>query len=373
MERTIRTDRISGLPVTRHTDYRGHSHHFYFTNPGWIEGGRRLLLSSDRENRTNLFALDMESGDIEQITDLDPVPPPRELDFVRAAVNPVSDEVYFLHDRTLLGAAPKTKRIRRIAELHAGYVVSQLNVTADGATVVFSEHEDLSSTIETDLMRGYIGFAETWEARPHSRVVAAAVDGSGCRVVWEEDSWIGHANTSPTNSDWATFCHEGPWNQVDHRIWGLDLASGRVYKIRPTAEGETVGHEYWYADGRRVGYHGSRSDGTSMFGRCQFDGSDRHEHAMVGTTGHTFSLDEGLIVGDGSGVIRVWRRTDEGYDVPRVLCEHRSSMKIQQLHPHPRIDPSGSYVVFTSDMSGYGNVYTVPIPEDIASLPEAEG
>ena len=37
--------------MRRLTAYRGHSHHFYFTNPGWYDGGRRLLISSDREDR----------------------------------------------------------------------------------------------------------------------------------------------------------------------------------------------------------------------------------------------------------------------------------------------------------------------------------
>ena len=37
--------------MRRLTAYRGHSHHFYFTNLGWYDGGRRLLISSDREDR----------------------------------------------------------------------------------------------------------------------------------------------------------------------------------------------------------------------------------------------------------------------------------------------------------------------------------
>jgi oligogalacturonide lyase len=258
-----------------------------------------------------------------------------------------------------------------IAELEPGYLVTQLNVSSDGQQIYYSDNEDLSDQIETDLLRGYVGFEETWAARPHSRVVCAAVDGSGSRIVFEEDYWIGHVNTSPSNPDWLTFCHEGPWDKVDQRIWALDAANGRVWKLRPTEAGDVVGHEYWLADGERVGYHGKLRDGRHVFGRVRFDGSDQLETAMEGATGHTFSLDEDLVVGDAGGVIRVWFRDGDRYVGPRVLCEHRSSSNIQQLHPHPRVDPTGSYVVFTSDVSGYGNVYTVPIPDDLDRLPEA--
>lgn len=106
----------------------------------------------------------------------------------------------------------------------------------------------------------YGGFKETWEARPRSQIIRVATDGSGTEVVFEENYWIGHVNTSPMQPDILTFCHEGPWDKVDNRIWGLDAGTGEVWKIRPTAEGEIVGHEYWFSDGVHIGYHGHTSE-----------------------------------------------------------------------------------------------------------------
>ena len=364
-------DTTSGVKVTQLTDYKGHSHHFYFTNPGWYDEGQKLLFSSDRNNRTNLFGVNIITGEIEQLTDLEPVPLPRELEFLRASKNPLADEVYFWHDLTLMAVDLSSKTTRILFELDPHWCISMTNCTADGKYVLFGSWLDLSDKIPTDLLRGYLGFYETWEARPQSQIVRVAVDGSSAEVLFKEDYWIGHVNTSPTQSNVLTYCHEGPWDKVDHRIWGMDTNSGKVWKIRPTEAGEIVGHEYWFNDGIHIGYHGHISQGKPILGRIRFDNTMPSEHDFPGQTGHIFSLDENMIVGDGSGVIQVWKKDGNQYAQPRVLCRHDSGMRIQQTHPHPRFSPNGDYVVFTSDKSGYGNVYMVPVVE-FESLPLAD-
>jgi len=364
-------DRKTGVTVRQLTDYRGHSHHLYFTNPGWWDGGRRLLFGSDRANRTNLFSLELETGAIEQMTDFALLPKPRVVGFLGTTVNPVRPEAYFKYGLDLVALDLLTRQTRVLYEAPADSCTSMVNCTADGRSVCLGLYEDLSSRFQVDLLRGYVGFQEIWAARPLSRVVQVAVDGSGARTAWEERYWIGHVNTSPTQPHLLTFCHEGPWNKVDNRIWGLDLQSGQAWKIRPTAAGETVGHEYWYADGVRIGYHGQRADGSKHLGHIRYDNAEPVENVFPGQTGHIHSNDERLIVGDGGSVIRLWRWDGSRYDGPRALCEHRSTMKTQYQHPHPRFSPDGSYVVFTSDMFGYGNVYQVAVP-DFASLPPAD-
>lgn len=74
-------DRKTGVPIQQLTNYKGNSHHFYFTNPGWFDNEQKLLFSSDRNNRTNLFAIDLNDYTIQQLTDLEPVALPNELEF----------------------------------------------------------------------------------------------------------------------------------------------------------------------------------------------------------------------------------------------------------------------------------------------------
>ena len=365
-------DPLSGIALRQLTNYRAHSHHFYFTNPGWYDGGRRLLVASDRDNRTNLFGLELHSGQIQQLTDLNPLPLPREVEFLRASVSSTGDEAYFWYGMELRVLDLHGLETRVIYRMEDGWDVSMINCSADGRHVYASVSEDMSSRFRVDYLRGYVGFRETWAARPLSRILRIAVDGSGGQTLFEESYWIGHVNTSPTRNELLTFCHEGPWNEVDNRIWGMNVETGEVWKIRARQEeGEAVGHEYWHADGERIGYHGRRVDGTQFIGHVRFDDTDPIETSFPGKTGHIHSNGPELIVGDGGNVVRLWQRQGDGYGAPRALCCHDSSMKIQQLHVHPRFSPDGTHVLFTSDVSGYGNVYLAEMP-DVASLPEVK-
>jgi oligogalacturonide lyase len=250
-----------------------------------------------------------------------------------------------------------------------------LNCTSDGRFVCAGIFEDLAARFRIDYGRGYVGFRETWEAGPLSRIARIATDGSGGETVWQEQTWIGHVNTSPTQPNLLTFCHEGPWDKVDNRIWGFDLATGEAWRIRPRDGEEAVGHEYWLADGLHVAYHGRWPDGRKCFGRVRYDGTDRVEVDFPHETGHMHSNEFELLVGDGSPYVRLWHWDGETFDGPRILAEHQSTMHIQKVHVHPRFSPDGRHVVYTSDRSGYGNVYWVRVPEfeTLPSIEDVEG
>ena len=114
------TDSLSGVAVRRLTAYRGHSHHFYFTNPGWYDGGKRLLISSDRENRTNLFGLELATGELMQLTDLEPLPLPREVEFLRACASNTRDEAYYWYGLDLVALHLRTLESRVLYRMDEG-------------------------------------------------------------------------------------------------------------------------------------------------------------------------------------------------------------------------------------------------------------
>jgi len=366
-------DPVTGATVRQLTDYLGHSHHLYFTNPGWHDGGRRMLFGSDRENRTNLFSIDLAGGEITQLTDLEPLPRPHHLRFQRTCLNPVREEAYFWYGRHLVAIDLRTFAQRALWETPPGFLTSMINCTADGRYVCGSIFEDLSARFPVDYDHGFVGFRETWAAHPTSRIFRIDTDGGRHETVREERNWIAHVNTSPTQPHLLTFCHEGPWEFVDNRIWGLDLSTGAARPIRRREEPQMrIGHEYWHADGIHLGYHGNFSaeefGGRGFFGRVRYDDTERVEVDFPHLTGHIHSNDFALVVGDAGRVVRLWRWNGESFDGPHALCEHRSSAHVQATHVHPRFAPDGASVVYTSDASGYGNVYVAAVPE-FGSLP----
>lgn len=358
-ELTIREDPVSGATVRQLTNYKAHSSHNYFTYPGWYDDGRKLVIISDRDNRTNLLGVDLDGGEMTQLTGSGP-----ESGVGGFCKNPVREEIYFKHGRALKALDLETLQTRHLFTYPEGYNPGGADVTADGRFVVTGCSEDLSDQFQVDLGHGYIGFDEMWAAKPHSLILKVPVDGGEGQRVFDEQCWLSHFNTSPKFPDIMTFCHEGPWNKVDNRIWGLNLDTGEHWKIRPTDDEEAVGHEYWMADGEHIGYHGSNAEG-GIYGSIRFDNTEHVEAPFSGHCWHFHSQSLDLVVGDGSSeepYLLAWRFRKGVFEGPKVLAWHRGSFHTQRVHVHPCVHAGGSKVLYTADAKGYGQVCVVDVP-----------
>jgi oligogalacturonide lyase len=368
------TDRVTGVTVHQLTEHMAHSYHLYFTNPGWWDGNRRLLFGSDRENSSNLYSIELGSGAITRLTD---GPPGKAGSYQGVSINPLRDEAYFWQQQRLIAIDLRTGQQRTLFTCPDGWNASGTNCTADGRFIcgVLRQLVDVGPV---DLGAGYVGFREIFEAHPLCRVIAVPTEGAGqqAETLHEEHSWIGHVNTSPRHADLLTFCHEGPWHLVDQRMWALDRGSGRVWKLRPQQPGETVGHEYWMADGETIGYHGKRGD-EAFYGFIHYDNSNAIERPFPQDSNHFHSNTPELIVADGPQLgltpyVLLCRFDGAKFEGPRVLCVHRGSRHIQHLHIHPRFTPDGRQVLFTADPRGYGQLFLAEVPpfEELPTLEE---
>lgn len=371
-------DEYSGREILRLTDYLGHSNHFYFTDPCWLASGRSLLFTSDRANRSNIYRYDLDDHAITQLTDF------AERRRPHACWSEANARLYFWDGRSLMELDPASFNERVIYEAPLGMEPGErANPTADGRYVISKLQEPLA-TGDAGISFAYSGFRRLHRQRPLTRITRTDVATGETEIIHEDRRYITHLNTSPALPHIMTFCHEGPWDLVEQRIWGLNIETGASWKIRPQDDGLdlAVGHEYWFADGERVGYHGARRDGTGdhVFGFITWDNRDHVERDFPFRSTHFHSLDETLVVGDGSpaavfthqGVaqpfIQLFRWNGTAYEGPRILAYHRSTFNDQHAHPHPRFTPDGASILYTSDLTAYSNMYLVEIG-DFEELP----
>lgn len=366
-------DRVSGVTVHRLTSYLGHSNHAYFTNNGWWDGNKRLLFNSDRANASNLFSIEIETGEISRLTDFQPGDPISS--HFSNDVNPVRPEVYYERQDGLYALHLETLEHRLLYQAPEGFHIHGGLVGAAGKYVYAVLMEDLSDRIYANLSASYVGMRDIFEAKPDCRIMRIDTERAGGEEIWQEYCWIGHVNPSPTKANLLTFCHEGQWNLVDHRIWVMDLDKGTPDPIRPRrVEGEKIGHEYWFANGEQIGYQVHEPDHRSFFGFVRYDGTGEMEAPCVPfpSPDHIHSNDFHLIASDSGKAIKLYRYNGTDFDSARVLCMHDGSFFYGSHHPHPRFTADGKQILFNSNVSGYCNLYMADIPEDVTALPAVE-
>ncbi|VTR59968.1 oligogalacturonide lyase [Actinobacillus pleuropneumoniae] len=159
-ERKLYRDRLTGVEVVQLTDYKAHSHHLYFTESGWYDGGKRLLFVSDRDNSSNLYSMDINSGEMLQLTDYP------DNDAVDACLLPDGRAAFVKTDRSVRRLDLATLKEELIYEAPEGYNIGNLSCPADGRSVVTCIQEDLSHRMPLDLGNGYVGHRELMEAAP---------------------------------------------------------------------------------------------------------------------------------------------------------------------------------------------------------------
>ncbi len=372
-------DSYSGREVIQLTNYLGHSNHFYFTDPCWFNNNRSFFFMSDRENQSNLFRYDLDDGKITQVTDF------KTPGSARGCWSEANQRLYYWHDRKIYELDPETYEERFIYEAPPNMEPeARANPTADGKYLCSRLQESIPQD-KPSISFAYSRFHEMFHRKPLTQMIRIEVATGKMEVIHEDKCYMSHINTSHKLPNIMTYCHEGPWNLVDQRIWGLNIETGETWKIRPQDDGKdfAVGHEYWFEDGEHIGYHGAprSGEGEHVFGHIKWDNSEHVEVRFPFRSTHFQSLDEKMIVGDGSpaavfshqGVaqpfIQLFKWTGEEYTGPRILAYHRSTFNDQHAHPHPRFTPDGKYVLYSSDLTAYANMYMVEVG-DFDDLPE---
>jgi oligogalacturonide lyase len=361
----------------------GNNVHLYFTENAFDTQGASIIFRSDRasaESRAphedphyNIFRMDLASGAIVQLTD-----EPHSIGNVTKT--PDSQLIVYIAGDVVRALDARTGAITTLYQETNGYTLGSASIAADRRYVGFARNERVEAS---DHGPNYSGFKERYYAVKDGRITIAYLDGSGHFDAFVDTHQLGHFQFSPDDSTLAMFCHEGPWNLVTQRMWGIDLVKRAVWPYYRQTEQDSIGHEFWTHDGLIFfDDRGPDHDGTITSDRTQavvthvqvnenalqpFVGLlDRqgnlirridmpyycnHYHANPASTVLVGDDVDELVLIDIGG-------TEAKLD---VLCQHGTSWYTQTSHCHPTWSWDGRRILYASDTGGRINLYLIEL------------
>jgi oligogalacturonide lyase len=236
-----RTDRDSqtGRAVTQLTNSPAEDYHPCFYNPAVTRDGRYLIFFSERTGLSNLFRLDLLSGEIVQLTDVRPARAEywpftaavRGAGACLAAIGSGGREAFYFEGVELRGVEIETLRARQLLTLPRERRPSILHADADGKTLVFATWDE--SLFMERSQRAYAGeqfpddrfFQETTS----TIIRLDAATGDAEEVLRRDKFWINHVLVNPHDRDLILFCHE--YSGMPDRMWLLNVANGQCAPI----------------------------------------------------------------------------------------------------------------------------------------------
>lgn len=368
-------DPYTGCPVTRLTPPDRTSHHMYFYNRMVTSDSSHLLYCAEVEGRRNLYLMDMATGDALQLTEGE------ELDDYGAMLSADDKSVYYQQERKVWRLDLATLQRTCLYAAPEGWNCGNWGMSDDNRFLVMTETR-VDTLPDLTGKKGWEFFPLTCAANPLCRIVYVDTQTGSQRVVVEDHCWFGHAQLRPGDPDTIMFCHEGPYDMIDARLWLIQSDGSRYRCARPQPKDVIITHEFWMPSGDRMAYvYRKADDGSTETIRMMRPETLEEELFMPCLPYAHFICDHQRrwFVGDCQGQetpIHLQTGKEKSQEVRNdfiylvdiehkreiPLCYHGTSWTTihgtpQDAHPHPCFTPDGSGVVFTSDKEGKPCVY----------------
>lgn len=381
-EKRTYTDEKSGAQITQLTN-QGINYHFYFTENSFDLDGKTIYFLSNREHEgteiCNLFKMDLDSGEMVQLTD-----DPLGVEVGRITKTPDGEYVAYVTGSQLRLYNTKTGENKLLYEEKNHMLLQNLSFSCDKQWIGFDRNEDVDAL--PDGGPNYAGFKEKMFATKDGRVSVIRLDGSEFHDVFRDTHWLSHFQFSPDNPDIAMFCHEGPWNYVQQRIWMINMNTGDIWPCFRQTEDDCVGHEFWAQNGdvifdnRRGGHDGTISNSKSQvyasehvsaeipyFGFAHKDGKVYRKINMPFYCNHYFANgDLSIFAGDAVDDILLIQPAEDGTAKMKILAHHNTTWHYQRSHCHPTFSWDGKKLLYAADTDEWhDNLFLVDVPESI--------
>lgn len=356
-------DAFSGNKVIQLTSSNDFNHHPYFYNKSITNDNRYLIYGNKTKGTRNLFKMDLNDGTSVQLTGAEGI---NEFFTILS-----SDDRFIIYtkERQIIKLYLDSLEEDLIYEIPDGWSMNEENtpsLSSDDRFIVVTliKSEDIYQA-EGD----WAIFVKQWHKMPRCRIEMIDIESKNSTIVCEEKYWMGQVQFRPNDNSTLSFCHEGPWQKVDARIWFINSDGSNLRCAKPREGKEQFGHEYWLKDGSKIGFmYFPRLYGRNATIRF-IDPDTLEEEILMKCAGYSHCMsnhDNSRIVGDGNGtdipyiyLIDVKNKKEE------ALCEHGTSWNAyghtQDSHPHPTFSPDGSFIIFTSDKTGSPAIYKVTL------------
>lgn len=365
----------TGVRVTRLTPPDVTCHRNYFYQKCFTEDGGRLLFGGLFDGDWNCFLLDLAGGVARQLTE------GAGDNTFGCFLSPDDRDLYYVKNgRELRRVALDTLDERVVYAVPEGYRGYGTWVANSACTKVVG-----IEVVEGDLLplATWEEFREQYFRRPRCRLVVIDLATGTARPIREEARWLGHPIYRPHDDRTVAFCHEGPHDLVDARMWLVDEDGGNVRPVKRQDPDESCTHEFWVPDGSRMIYVSYRAGRRERW-ICAADPVTLENEALMTMPpcSHLMSNRDGtLLVGDGADAPtdvadREAHRHENDpflylFDLrareTRRIAAHRSSWRVhrgsrQVTHPHPSFTPDERRVLYTSDFEGEPALYLADLP-----------
>ena len=386
---TRETDPHTGIEFTCLTDSAYTSHHMYFYNRMTTNDGKKLLMCQERENGRQLYLLDLETGEMEQLTE------GGNLADYDAMLSPDDKEMFYSQGGAYYRMNLESKEIREIYRSPEGWKGGAIGTSDDFRYMAIIETKQDTLPCENERV-GWNFFAATCLAKPLCRMVYIDVEQGTSHVVLEDRCWMGHPQIRPGDPDTIMFCHEGPYDLIDARLWLVQKDGSNLRCCREQPSDLILTHEFWLPDGSKLAFVYRETTGDMIENIRMIDPVTLEEEIMMPCSPYAhFICDKKYkyMVGDSQGSdVPIHMLTDEDrkkaketlsndflylVDVEKKeelkLCYHGTSWSSefgnsQDTHPHPCFTENNERIIFTSDKSGRPCVYMI----DLKDVPFAE-
>ncbi|WNJ94350.1 oligogalacturonate lyase family protein [Vibrio ruber] len=371
-------DSDTQVKVTRLTPKDVICHRNYFYQKCFTEDGQKLLFAGDFDTNRNYYLLDLTTRQATQLTEGS-----GDNAFGGFISSDEQSFFYVKNERNLMKVDFKTleeTRIYTVDEAWKGYGTWVANSSCT-KLVGIEIHKDSWQPLTS-----WEKFAEFYHTNPTCRLIQVDIATGDVKVIHQENAWLGHPIYRPFDDQTIGFCHEGPHDLVDARMWLVDGDGNHVRKVKSHAPGESCTHEFWIPDGSAMAYV-SYLKGQSERLICRVDPQTLNNEVVMEMPpcSHLMSnFDGSLMVGDGCDTPPDVNDTDS-YNIENDpflyilntqkktfsrLAKHNTSWQVldgdrQITHPHPSFTPNDQGVLFTSDFEGVPAVYIADLPEEL--------